>query len=217
MFKNADRSSQSGLLAGALTPNPPGATLAETAKTHDILATTVVGALINEAFVPSRGFDPNSGVWQAIRKGFDEPVARQKPPTCFRCWNSKVPGQPEVPDRCGAACRHVRAAGRGAPPAYESRVLHGIWATAPYLHNGSVPNLWELLLPPEQRKPSFMVGSKVYDPVNVGYVTDSSPFKDGKLVVGAGAEPGNSNAGHDFGKDLNDDERWALIEYLKQL
>jgi hypothetical protein len=104
-----------------------------------------------------------------------------------------------------------------APPAYESRVLHGIWATAPYLHNGSVPNLWELLLPPERRKPSFMVGSKVFDPVNVGYVTDSSPFKDGKLVVGPGAEPGNGNAGHDFGKDLTDDERWALIEYLKQL
>ena len=62
-----------------------------------------------------------------------------------------------------------------------------------------------------------MVGSKAYDRVNVGYVTDSSPFKDGKLVVGTDAAPGNSNAGHDFGKDLNDDERWALIEYLKQL
>ncbi len=105
----------------------------------------------------------------------------------------------------------------GEPRAYESRVLHGIWATAPYLHNGSVPNLWELLTPPDQRKPFFMVGSKAYDRVNVGYVTDSSPFKDGKLVVGSGAEPGNSNAGHDFGKDLTDDDRWALIEYLKQL
>jgi hypothetical protein len=106
----------------------------------------------------------------------------------------------------------------GEPRAYESRVLHGIWATAPYLHNGSVPNLWELLTPPDQRKPFFMVGSKAYDRVNVGYVTDSSPFKDGKLVVGSEAVPGNSNAGHDFGtKTLTDDEKWQLIEYLKQL
>ena len=104
-----------------------------------------------------------------------------------------------------------------SPPAYESRVLHGIWATAPYLHNGSVPNLWELLLPPAQRAPSFMVGSKAYDPKNVGYVTDTSPFKDGKLVVGAGAEPGNSNSGHEYGTTLSDDDRWALVEYLKQL
>ena len=62
-----------------------------------------------------------------------------------------------------------------------------------------------------------MAGSKTYDPVNVGYVTDTSPFKDGKLVVGAGAEPGNSNAGHDYGTALSEDDRWALIEYLKQL
>jgi hypothetical protein len=96
-------------------------------------------------------------------------------------------------------------------------VLHGIWATAPYLHNGSVPNLWELLLPPERRSASFMVGSKTYDAKNVGYVTDASPFKSGTLVVGAGAAPGNSNAGHDYSRSLSDDDRWALLEYLKQL
>jgi hypothetical protein len=81
-----------------------------------------------------------------------------------------------------------------------------------------VPNLWELLTPPEQRKPFFMVGSKKYDPVNVGYVTDESPFKDGKLVVsGSDVQPGNGNSGHDFGTKLSDDEKWQLIEYLKQL
>jgi hypothetical protein len=105
----------------------------------------------------------------------------------------------------------------GPRDAYESRVLHGIWATAPYLHNGSVPNLWELLTPPEQRKPFFMVGSKKYDPTNVGYAADASPFKDGRRVVGPGADPGNSNSGHDFGTKLSDDEKWQLIEYLKQL
>jgi hypothetical protein len=216
MFKNADRSSQSGLLAGALTPNPPGATLAETAKTHDILATSVVGALINEAF-PLTLRNRNSGVWQAIRKDLAHLLPEsQNTPIVVLLLEPKVRANLESHVRDRLRTMFVPLA-PDAPPAYESRVLHGIWATAPYLHNGSVPNLWELLLPPERRKPSFMVGSKVFDPVNVGYVTDSSPFKDGKLVVGPGAEPGNSNAGHDFGKDLSDDERWALIEYLKQL
>jgi hypothetical protein len=103
------------------------------------------------------------------------------------------------------------------PAAYETRVLKGIWATAPYLHNGSVPNLWELLLPPERRSPSFMVGSRKYDEKNVGYVSTESPFKDGTLIVGQAAQPGNSNAGHDYSRDMTDDDRWALLEYLKQL
>ena len=104
-----------------------------------------------------------------------------------------------------------------APVAYEARVLYGVWATAPYLHNGSVPNLWELLTPPAQRKTSFMVGSKEYDMKNVGYVTDKSPFKDGNFAVNAAIDSGNSNAGHNFGTTLSDDDKWALIEYLKQL
>jgi hypothetical protein len=96
-------------------------------------------------------------------------------------------------------------------------VLKGIWATAPYLHNGSVPNLWELLLPAERRTPSFMVGSRKFDIDNVGYVTTETPLKDGTLVVGAGAQPGNSNAGHNYSMDMTDDQRRALLEYLKQL
>ena len=78
-----------------------------------------------------------------------------------------------------------------------------------------MPNLWELLTPPAQRKPFFMVGSRKYDPVNVGYVTDEFQFKDGKLVVsGPDVVTGNSNAGHDFGTQLAYDEKWQLIEYL---
>jgi hypothetical protein len=216
MFKNADRSSQSGLLVGALTPNPPGATLAETTKTHDILATSVVGALINEAF-PLTFWNRNNGVWQAIRKDLAHLLPEsQNTPIVWLLLKPKEIANLESHVKERLRTMFVPLA-PDAPAAYESRVLHGIWATAPYLHNGSVPNLWELLLPPERRTPSFMVGSRVFDPVNVGYVTDRSPFKDGKLVVGPGAEPGNSNAGHDFGTNLTDDERRALIEYLKQL
>jgi hypothetical protein len=101
--------------------------------------------------------------------------------------------------------------------AYEARVLYGIWATAPYLHNGSVPNLWELLTPPNNRKPNFMVGSRVFDPKNVGYATDQSPFKNGSFVADPANANGNGNGGHDFGTTLSEDDRWALIEYLKTL
>jgi hypothetical protein len=75
-----------------------------------------------------------------------------------------------------------------AGAAYESRVLDGIWATAPCLHNGSVPNLWELLKPAKHRTASFMAGSRVFDPKNVGYDADQSPFKNGGFV----ADPANA-------------------------
>lgn len=97
------------------------------------------------------------------------------------------------------------------PRSYKARSLNGIWATAPYLHNGSVPNLWELLKPAAQRVSQFRVGSRRFDPVNVGFDTASGEFLlDTRL-------PGNSNAGHEFGTDLSDEQKWALIEYMKSL
>jgi hypothetical protein len=97
-----------------------------------------------------------------------------------------------------------------AGAAYESRVLNGVWAVAPYLHNGSVPNLWELMKPAKDRKSSFMVGSRIFDPKNVGCAVDESPFKTGAFL----ADPanangnGNGNGGHEFGAGLTDNERW---------
>jgi len=217
MFDNAQRSSQSGILAGAPSLNPPGSTLSNQAATSDILATAVVGALLDDAFPPLPRLPDvrKSGVWQAIRKDFADLLPDLQNASFLEVVRDRAiieNVKSHVRDRLGNIFKVP-----GEPDAYESRVLHGIWATAPYLHNGSVPNLWELLLPPEQRKPSFMVGSQSYDPVHVGYVTDSSPYKDGNLVVGAGAAPGNSNAGHNYGTALSDDDRWALLEYLKQL
>ena len=109
-----------------------------------------------------------------------------------------------------------------APKAYPARPLDGVWAAAPYLHNDSVPNLYELLLPADERSSSFYVGSVEFDPTRVGYETDR--FTGGfKIDV---TRPGNSNAGHEFrnapagtrgvlGPALTDDQRWQLIEYLK--
>jgi hypothetical protein len=116
---------------------------------------------------------------------------------------------------------YVKPAQVAANPAaaYESRVLYGVWATAPYLHNGSVPNLWELLTPPKQRKTSFMVGGRTYDPKNVGFATDRSPFKAGRFATDPANANGNGNGnqGHDYGTNLTSAQRWALIEYLKTL
>ena len=99
--------------------------------------------------------------------------------------------------------------------AYELRVLNGVWAVAPYLHNGSVPNLWELMKPAKDRKSSFMVGSRIFDPKNVGYAVDELPFKTGAFVADPANANGNGNGGHEFGASLTDDERWAIIEYMK--
>lgn len=96
--------------------------------------------------------------------------------------------------------------------AYKARPLNGAWASSPYLHNGSVPTLYDLLLPPEQRPARFAVGRWAYDPVKVGYVSErEQPFVLDTSV------PGNRNIGHVYGTTLSDEERWALLEYLKTL
>ncbi len=101
---------------------------------------------------------------------------------------------------------------------YKGRPLNGIWATAPYLHNGSVPNLWELVTLPEERTKEFHVGSREFDPVNVGFVTDSGPSVFNVMKAdGTGIMPGNSNLGHYYCEGLSDDDKWDLIEYLKSL
>ncbi|MDC0666504.1 c-type cytochrome [Nannocystis radixulma] len=96
--------------------------------------------------------------------------------------------------------------------AYKARPLNGIWAAAPYLHNGSVPTLHDLLLPVDQRPRKFAVGRWEYDPKKVGYVSDGEvPFVVDTAVVG------NSNRGHEYGVTLAEADRWALVEYLKTL
>ena len=106
---------------------------------------------------------------------------------------------------------------------YKARPLNGIWATAPYLHNGSVPTLYDLLLPRrdptkdppngEYRPEKFMVGSREFDPVKVGLRSEGY---DGFLFDTN--MQGNSNDGHNYGtKGLTKEERLDLVEYLKTL
>lgn len=96
---------------------------------------------------------------------------------------------------------------------YKARSLEGIWATPPFLHNGSVPSLYQLLLPAEQRVSVFPVGSQAFDPVSVGIDMEATDFTS----VFDTAILGNSNAGHEFGTDLDELSRLSLIEFLKSL
>lgn len=102
---------------------------------------------------------------------------------------------------------------------YESRVLQGIWAAAPYLHNGSVPTLAELLKKPADRVKKFKIGP-AYDIVNIGLAAEQTQFNY-ELETGcpdpANPNSGNTNCGHDFGTDLSDDDKRALLEFLKLL
>lgn len=106
--------------------------------------------------------------------------------------------------------------------AYKPRPLAGIWATAPFLHNGSVPTLYDLLSPAEERPKTFQVGSREFDPVNVG-IAQTTGFWEFDTT-----QTGNRNTGHEFknpyngkpergtiGRLLTRDERMAIIEHLK--
>lgn len=101
---------------------------------------------------------------------------------------------------------------------YKGRSLNGIWATAPYLHNGSVPTLDALLRPAKDRPKEFSVGVRTFDPVKVGFLTEVEGFPKFR-VIGTDGKPitGCSNAGHEYGAGLNDEQRAQLIEYLKSL
>ena len=224
MALNSARMSDAGLLTGALMPPPAiGARIGNPAKAGDMLANTVVGTLLAEAVVPP--VPPpaklvQSGVFRALRKDFADLPGENLDALLDPKLSAKAKAEAMIKIRAFINARlsnlfHPPPAIAGA--AYESRVLNGIWATAPYLHNGSVPNLWELLKPAKDRRTSFMVGSRVFDPKNVGYDADQSPFKNGRFVADRANANGNGNGGHEYGTALTDEQRWAIIEYLKTL
>jgi hypothetical protein len=117
---------------------------------------------------------------------------------------------------------------------YIASFLDGIWLRAPYLHNGSVPTLRDLLEPMDKRPKVLFRGYDVYSPVRVGFVTSkqeaeqiglSDEYERVKLredVESIGtrydvSQRASGNQGHIFGTDLPDKEKDALVEYLKTL
>jgi hypothetical protein len=96
---------------------------------------------------------------------------------------------------------------------YKARPLNGIWATAPYLHNGSVPTLYDLLNPASERPSVFYVGSRELDSKKVGLVTSPVP---GAFRFDTSPQ-GNWRNGHEFGTTLSRKDKDALLEFLKTL
>jgi hypothetical protein len=100
---------------------------------------------------------------------------------------------------------------------YPAKPLAGIWATAPYLNNGSVANMWDLLTAPADRPKKFLLGSREYDVQKLGYVTTTDAKSPAPAWEYDTSQVGNTNTGHVYGTNLPDDDKWALIEFLKAL
>jgi hypothetical protein len=99
----------------------------------------------------------------------------------------------------------VRSTGK-----YWAATLNGVWARSPYLHNGSVRTMQELLTAPAQRAKSFHRGSQEFDTAQMGY-TDAGLYDFDTTTEG------NSNSGHDYGTKLSAEQKRDLMEYLKTL
>ncbi|MEQ9617025.1 MAG: c-type cytochrome [Phycisphaerales bacterium] len=109
--------------------------------------------------------------------------------------------------------------GSSAEPtmAYVAPPLDGIWATAPYFHNGSVPKLEQVI--DSTTRPTLWrrtFDASDYDTINPGW-NYTEPDKAIDTNTYNTTIPGYGNEGHTFGDELSDDERRALIEYLKTL
>lgn len=102
---------------------------------------------------------------------------------------------------------------------YVNMPLDGIWLRAPYLHNGSVPTLRDLLKPGKDRPQAFYRGNDIYDPKNVGFVSTDAQDAEGRKYFRFETDvPGNDNKGHEgpaFGTTVRQPDKDALLEYLK--
>jgi hypothetical protein len=184
---------------------PGGGTLPARVPTRQMLVTEIIGVLLGRkaeiawtAALKSLGFERKIAI---DRMETAEVVAPQKP-------------KQERLQQCIADGQKLPFTSDTKLLQYKGRPLNGIWATAPYLHNGSVKSLFELLLPPAQRDGEFWVGNHELDPQHVGF--KDVPTRNGSWFR-TGLE-GNSNAGHDYGNAaLTPADRAALVEYMKTL
>lgn len=106
-----------------------------------------------------------------------------------------------------------------ATDGYVAPPLDGVWATAPYLHNGSVPTLHDLLKSderPERWQRSFGTGIRDFDETRVGWKVKRNPAGTDRRIYDT-RKPGYGNDGHTFGDSLSAGARANLIEYLKTL
>lgn len=187
----------SGVFEGAKSPisKPFG----RTADTFQLLSASVIGSIAQE--------DLKLKIFKYSQSGAEEPVSDSKAgmSPLSQLLSTYAPAA-QLP--CGK---------EGGTVKYESRVLEGIWAAAPYLHNGSVPTLADLLKPAEDRPREFRLGNR-YDVQLVGLARDQGPAARERDTKGCGdRNSGESRCGHEFGTNLSPAEKAALLEYLKSI
>ena len=98
---------------------------------------------------------------------------------------------------------------------YVAQTLDGVWMRGPYLHNGSVPSVGELMKPPAQRAVTFYRGNNLLNRQDLGFVSDLAQEKGLHFALFDTRQTGNSNAGHQYGTELSDQDKKAILEYLK--
>jgi len=98
-----------------------------------------------------------------------------------------------------------------------AHTLDGVWIRGPYLHNGAVASVGELMKPPKQRAVTFYQGNNLLNPKDLGFVSDLPQEKGLHFALFDTRQTGNSNAGHEYGTELSDRDKQAIIEYLKTL
>ncbi|HEY1475617.1 MAG TPA: di-heme-cytochrome C peroxidase [Pseudolabrys sp.] len=222
-------SAKTGVLEGAFIPfvTKP---LKDSDQAFNILAVSVIGSIAEQ--VLRGGASPIPSTLVASPVGIQGQIALDAPrlklaplPPALRDLQAafRVPtGQ--VQEKLEFHIRGIPVPDLAVPPApppskgsYEARVMRGIWAVAPYLHNGSVPTLAELLKPAAERVKQFRVGS-AYDTVNVGLAVEQTQFSSIFVTTDCSdLNSGNSRCGHEFGTHLTSAEKKALLEYLKTL
>jgi hypothetical protein len=189
---------KTGVLQGAEIPGLRKP-LGETDSALNILATSVLGAIIQKQVLTA--LDPQAALPDLLKKLQQHPS--------FDSWKTAFTVAADL-QKLGTNLENPGAK-------YESRALEGVWAAAPYLHNGSVPTLAELLKPSWQRVASFKVGP-AYDTANVGLAAEQTKFNYTLNTTDCSdLHSGNSRCGHEYGTSLKPEEKKALLEYLKTL
>lgn len=198
-----NRKAKTGMLAGQRLMILAGKELGPETRTFEIVVNGVVGVLLRHPLVAAKvGIADVKHARKLAKLAPESAPSMADDAAAMTGLKERLEGYAKELELFDATTR-----------SYKARPLNGIWATAPYLHNGSVPSLWELLQAPDARVKTFHVGSRKLDPRDVGL--DSTP-SDGTFALDTTLH-GNSNAGHAYGTTLGDDEKWALIEYLKTL
>ena len=148
------------------------------------------------------GQETDARLHAALDVGTDPARANLFTPALAQRFNAFL-GEVQVAGYANPASPGVRSTGK-----YWSPTLAGVWARAPYLHNGAVRTLADLLTPPAERPHAWHRGSHRYDTTSLGYLDEGAYRFDTRA-------PGNSNAGHPFGTDLTPPTKRDLLEFLK--